>query len=39
VIGKRSIQMKNIKKFMEEELVSSGYSGFDVYLDGKDTEN
>lgn len=35
---KREHPNENIKKFMEEELVSSGYSGFDVYLDGKDTE-
>ncbi|MDC8099779.1 hypothetical protein [Chryseobacterium rhizosphaerae] len=35
---KREHPKENVKKFMEEELVSLGYPGFDLYLDGKDPE-
>lgn len=35
---KREHPNENVKKFIEEELINSGYLEFDLYLDGKDPE-
>ncbi|UKB85674.1 hypothetical protein LF887_08640 [Chryseobacterium sp. MEBOG06] len=35
---KKEHPKEDIRKFIDEELISSGYPGFDLYMDGKDPE-